>query len=196
MKNNTAIDASTLCQTCGMCCDGTLFSYARIYPEELKKVKSQGFNVKRKDRRTTVFTFPCHHLVDNKCSIYADRPKKCSGYFCRLTKQVIRGDKTLEVALEDVQETKADSEWLRENAPTLKGDHKKNLNLRDYLNDYLKVAQELADAKQFPDSHIYYSVRAFEYLKKIDLNFREVTLLQKYANLLQTIHFKQQGNHG
>lgn len=151
-----------------------------------------GFNVKKTDRGISVFAFPCHHLVDCKCSIYESRPKKCVAYFCRLTNQVIRGDKSLDDALENVKETKEDSIWLRENAPTLNREQKKNLNLSKYLNVYLKSAQQLADEGQFPNNHIYYCVRAFEYLKKIDLNFREVKLLQNYTNLLQSIHFKEQ----
>lgn len=192
MKSNTAIEASMLCQSCGMCCDGTLFSFSKIDPDEIEKVKSLGFNIKKTNKNSLVFAFPCHHLEDSKCTIYDDRPAKCSAYFCRLTKQVIRGDKTFEAALENVKETKEDSIWLKENAPTLNREQRKKLNLSDYLNEYLKTAQNLAEKNQFPNSQIYYAVRVFDYLKKVDLNFREVILLQKYANLLQTIHFKEQ----
>lgn len=191
MDTNTAIDASTLCQSCGLCCNGSMFSYAQISLNEKERIERLEIKVYERSPKKFVFDFPCPKLENSKCTIYSDRPKKCVGYFCLLAKNVIKGSKSLDLAEKKVQIAKMDFDWLIENAPNQSSEQKNMLNLRDFLQNFIKIVQSSLEDETINVEYITYVERAFEFLKTIDSNFRETSLLTKYASLLQTIHFKR-----
>lgn len=191
MNINTAVDASSLCQDCGLCCNGALFSYAQVSSDEKERVEKLGFKIYERSRNKFVFDSPCPKLENSKCTIYQDRPKKCVGYFCRLAKNVVKGAEGLTQAQEIVSSAKREYNWLIENAPNKTSEEKNMLNLRDFLQSFIKIVQLSLEEEKLEAEYITYVERVFEFLKIIDANFRETSLLTKYASLLQTIHFKR-----
>lgn len=87
----------SLCIECAMCCDGTLFSYLPLGEGEAARFEGEpGLHVEDgKDRLRQ----PCPRLgSDGACGIYADRPRICGQYRCRLLKRVDAGRMTEDAA--------------------------------------------------------------------------------------------------
>lgn len=106
MPVNYALDpASTLCTSCGLCCDGYLHSYAVLREAELEPATALGLPVLTDGR--CGFSLPCPKLVDRCCSIYERRPQVCSGYKCRLLNNLNAGKVSLDVALATVSTARA-----------------------------------------------------------------------------------------
>lgn len=82
---------SQLCTSCGMCCDGTLFSHATISNEaDLALAASLGMTTLKKNERDA-FALPCHHFTE-QCTIYDQaRPHTCSAFFCQPIRDIRRG---------------------------------------------------------------------------------------------------------
>lgn len=70
-----------LCTDCAMCCDGTMFAYVNVSPEEVPAL-SADFAI-RDEGGEPNFAQPCHYSVDRKCEIYARRPLTCRSYRCK-----------------------------------------------------------------------------------------------------------------
>lgn len=73
-------DLERLCQSCGMCCDGTLFQRALLKPEEVEGAKKLGLRVIQEKG----FEQPCPKLEARSCGVYDQRPSVCRSFICRL----------------------------------------------------------------------------------------------------------------
>lgn len=74
-------ELTTLCKSCGLCCDGSLFGRVDLTPEELPLARKNRLHVVN-DR---AFEQPCAALgVGNACAIYDERPHACRRFTCRL----------------------------------------------------------------------------------------------------------------
>ena len=92
-----AIDGAELCQQCGLCCDGTLFSNIVLQAEEREYVESLGLEVFSDDDGKTWAPEPCPAFVDGCCSLYQiGRPKTCMTYECGLLKGYALGQAVLD----------------------------------------------------------------------------------------------------
>ena len=81
-----------LCGNCGMCCDGTLFPFFRINPEESHLFPSDKTHVINIAQR-------CMHFDGcNGCKIYSKRPETCSSYKCPVLNLYESGSITFEEA--------------------------------------------------------------------------------------------------
>jgi hypothetical protein len=97
--NEAPKEEQSICVTCGMCCDGTLFFHAHLNPGERghlpEKIEENSFSKEGKD----YFKLPCLYFTE-KCTIYdRKRADVCSGYRCQLLMdfaegKVIRSDAT------------------------------------------------------------------------------------------------------
>lgn len=81
-----ADDLATLCQSCGMCCDGSLFGRARLEADEVAGARRNRLPVIESG---TGFDQPCPALGPapgggRACSIYDERPRTCRRFVCRL----------------------------------------------------------------------------------------------------------------
>lgn len=84
----------TLCTSCGICCDGTLFVASRLQPgERMPGAVSRGW-----------FSLPCDQLKDRCCSIYEQRPQACRNFECKLVGALRSGAVTLDEGLAIVAE--------------------------------------------------------------------------------------------
>ena len=102
----TDTNANLLCQACGLCCSGHLFSWVRLNAAELDKVEKLGLNVIRDDPRQRGFLQPCP-VWNGVCTVYAspDYPSSCRKYKCKVLKQLLNDDVSYPEALSIIQET-------------------------------------------------------------------------------------------
>jgi hypothetical protein len=89
--NEAPKEEQSICVTCGMCCDGTLFFHAHLNPGERghlpEKIEENTFSKEGKD----YFKLPCLYFTE-KCTIYdRKRADVCSGYRCQLLMDFAEG---------------------------------------------------------------------------------------------------------
>jgi hypothetical protein len=104
----------TLCQSCGLCCDGSLFGRATLRPEERGPARKNALRVLD---HTNAFEQPCSALATveapsgdlagplprRSCSIYLERPLSCRRFTCLLYERHRREGGPLEPRLEAVR---------------------------------------------------------------------------------------------
>lgn len=96
-------DEQKICVSCGICCDGTLFSHAVLRPGERghlpEKIEQNSYSENEND----YFRLPCLYFA-GKCTIY-DRARAdvCGSYRCRLLKDFSDKNVVLDDALETVR---------------------------------------------------------------------------------------------
>ena len=80
-----AHELETLCRSCGLCCDGTLFGCASLDADEVQRARKTRLRVLP---RETAFEQPCTALssdaTDRACVVYTERPRACRAFTCRL----------------------------------------------------------------------------------------------------------------
>ncbi len=99
--------ANILCRSCGLCCTGHLFIWAKLRPSELDPAERLGMHVFRSDPTQRGFSQPCP-LWQGECTIYSSPhyPHVCRAYKCRLLKEMLGGDISLPGALGTVKQAK------------------------------------------------------------------------------------------
>lgn len=104
----TDSSANLLCKACGLCCSGHLFSWVRLNAPELEQVEKLGINVIRDDPRQRGFLQPCP-MWNGICNIYdaPEYPKSCGKYKCKVLRQLLDDDISLQDGLSIIQETLA-----------------------------------------------------------------------------------------
>lgn len=97
-------DLVKLCQSCGLCCDGSLFGRVTIQPAEVRRARKNHLHVLEGGN---AIEQPCSALSTSDercaCSIYADRLRSCRAFTCRLYDRHRREGGRLEVRLEAVR---------------------------------------------------------------------------------------------
>ena len=100
-------ELSMLCQSCGMCCDGSLFDFVRLAPGEAGTARKQRLRVIRGGQAVAQ---PCVALSAGQhraCSVYEGRPRACGAFVCRLYERHRSEGGDLEPRLAAVQRTRA-----------------------------------------------------------------------------------------
>jgi hypothetical protein len=105
-------NANNLCKSCGLCCTGHLFVWAKLRPAELDSAEAMGMTVFRSDPSQRGFSQPCP-LWHDQCTIYDSLhyPHVCRAYKCKLLKEVLGANTSLSNALTVVKQAK---ELIRE----------------------------------------------------------------------------------
>jgi Fe-S-cluster containining protein len=81
-----------LCLSCGFCCKGILlFNRVTLETDETELVSQLGLTPYQKKGDHDVLGLPCPYFNDGKCSVYAQRPRKCKDYQCKLLKGYLQG---------------------------------------------------------------------------------------------------------
>lgn len=88
MNSTEETPVQSICLSCGMCCDGTLFDFAPIKPEDdLSALLAAGNTVVKREAESHL-NLPCAAHIDNRCQIYNQpRPTICHTYHCLLLKR-------------------------------------------------------------------------------------------------------------
>ena len=88
-----------LCLTCGLCCRGPVFKYVTVEAEEAARIETAGFLIDRTTDKLKLCQ-PCEAHDGQRCTVYADRPKKCANFQCLL----LQSYKTNEISFNDARE--------------------------------------------------------------------------------------------
>ena len=106
-----------LCLACGLCCDGTLFDGVQLEPgDDAKKLKALGLPVAtfRAKQPISRFAQPCAALCgDRTCRLYANRPRQCRTFECRVYKEHNAGVIDLATALRRVERARRQADKVR-----------------------------------------------------------------------------------
>ena len=99
----TPLLTDTLCTSCGLCCDGTLFADVELVGQaELARLEIMGMEVEHEGRNTGLLSQPCAALRGTRCGIYTHRPKCCRVFQCHLLQSAQSGAVTVEQAMEQI----------------------------------------------------------------------------------------------
>ena len=150
MDQTNESSANILCKSCGLCCTGHLFIWAKLRSSELDYARMLGLHVFGSDPGQRGFSQPCP-LWQGQCTIYTSPqyPHFCRTYRCKLLKEVLDESTSLPVALTVIQEAKEmilEVELLLPNSP--------NPNFRERL-----VAQ-LEDSNRQQDTDLEFRQKA------------------------------------
>lgn len=133
-------DGNVLCQSCGLCCTGHLFIWAKLRPSELDPAESLGLTVFRSVPTQRGFSQPCP-VWHGQCTVYDSPhyPYACRAYRCKLLKEVLSENTTRSHALAVVEQA---MEMIHEVESLLPVSSE--LNFRQRLVTQLEGPEELA----------------------------------------------------
>lgn len=97
---------STLCTSCGLCCDGSLFTQVPLVAAEVVTLRGRGLGLRELGERT-VLPQACAALEGRCCAVYDERPASCRAYVCMLHGALAADELGLAEALEIVARTRA-----------------------------------------------------------------------------------------
>jgi Fe-S-cluster containining protein len=106
---------STLCQGCGFCCDGTLFTHVALEQAEARRLEGGPARlVLRTGGRGAgaALVQHCGALEGCRCAVYPLRPRGCRLFTCLLGRALLDGEVGLEEAQRQVEDTRARREAL------------------------------------------------------------------------------------
>ncbi|HSP81523.1 MAG TPA: YkgJ family cysteine cluster protein [Myxococcaceae bacterium] len=95
---------STLCQHCGLCCDGTLFTVVPLQPAEETSLRARGLAVVTRADGSPALPQRCAALAGRSCTLYTERPQGCRRYQCQLYTALAEGEVDLAEALAVVEQ--------------------------------------------------------------------------------------------
>lgn len=78
----------SLCLSCGLCCDGTLFSTVPLEAGEAARLKGRVSLV----RGGGAMKQPCRALEGVSCRVYEERPATCRRFRCLVLQQLESGE--------------------------------------------------------------------------------------------------------
>ncbi|URW75325.1 YkgJ family cysteine cluster protein [Sphingomonas donggukensis] len=107
-------DAARLCVECGLCCNGALFTHAKLEPSETDRAPSSTTT----PEGGPAFHLPCPLLTDAGCSIYETRFGICRSFRCALLRRVTAGEVGIDEGLARVAEAKRLIARATDGAPT------------------------------------------------------------------------------
>jgi uncharacterized protein len=123
--------AQGLCVQCGLCCDGTIFERARVFPEDdLVQLEANGFILLTITERRG-FALPCHYQQGRVCTVYQQwRPTICHTFRCALLRRFDAGEISLIEARARIERAVALTERIQAQLPAQREHERKALKQR------------------------------------------------------------------
>jgi hypothetical protein len=113
--------AQTLCRSCGLCCDGTLFPRARVAPDDVVHPDLAGGVQWVEEKGTRFLALPCR-AFDGTCSLYHEtRPGVCGRFKCALLRRCESGETDWDAAAAIVATARTRSDRLKQALEALLG---------------------------------------------------------------------------
>jgi len=123
LSESRDLELTALCQSCGLCCDGSLFGRVRLESSDVDLARRHHLLVVANGKS---FEEPCTALVKRDthrhCLIYAERPESCRRFVCELYARHVREPASLDERMGLVRRAKALLAFL-ENAGLPFGEH-------------------------------------------------------------------------
>lgn len=162
--------AGGLCRSCGLCCDGTLYSRVPLARADAHVHLSQAGAVveERGDKRALLL--PCGAFCAGDCRVYESRPQACREFVCRMLAELRDGRITTSEARDIVGRARAlvarlSERMLRETEMTasvppavfvkqLRSSHiAPGATVEAFERTYARVLEELHTAQMFLAKH-------------------------------------------
>lgn len=105
-------DLSPLCLACGLCCDGSLFGFMNMQPEDGALPLRQG--PPPNGATGLAFLQPCTAWVHGACNCYSARPRVCREYDCKTLRAFASGELDQEQAMQRVISTRQRCQQVRQ----------------------------------------------------------------------------------
>ena len=172
VEYSQASEASELCQACGLCCTGHLFSWVRLKAVELTPLEKLGLPVIRNDPRQRGFLQPCP-MWNGTCKIYESPhyPSGCRSYNCKLLRELLDESAELEEALRVVKQAKAKMRGVEKILPpSTQG------GFRERFVEHIE--QQNASGTQAKETTVF-QAKAAALLEYLDENFGVNDFLEK-----------------
>ncbi len=106
----------SLCRRCGLCCDGTLFAWVAVAPQEVQSLRSLRLPVVQRSDGSPALRQPCPALSGRDCTVYAARPGPCRQFRCHQLIALEEGEIDLGEALGVVERTHQEIRGLARDA--------------------------------------------------------------------------------
>ncbi|XXF75522.1 YkgJ family cysteine cluster protein [Myxococcaceae bacterium GXIMD 01537] len=145
---------STLCQRCGLCCDGSLFTQVPLQPAEAAALRRLDLPVGQRDDGAPVLAQHCPALEGRSCTVYADRPAPCRAYRCHLHLALGEGEVSLEEALAVIDGAHAHIREVEAALPAWSSDQPRAVMQRARRSTQPAVSEPLARAEAYLDRHL------------------------------------------
>ncbi len=128
--------SNPLCLQCGLCCNGVIFADVQLQPaDNVAHLWSLGLPLVQRNHRGKTgsaarpapadlkFLQPCALLDGCVCRAYAERPKYCREFDCRLLQAVKAGRVKQRAALETIRQARLRADEVRALLRELGDDH-------------------------------------------------------------------------
>jgi hypothetical protein len=107
----------SLCLSCGLCCDGTIFGRVVLKDNDSLNALQSGLVQIESKGTTQFFRLPCASYRESSCQIYQERPTNCRNFRCEMLEKYEAGS----VSWEDAQRKIGRARNLREQLKTSLG---------------------------------------------------------------------------
>jgi uncharacterized protein len=134
-----------LCQSCALCCDGTLFGKVPLELAELPPMRNLGFDIMELLEQA-YFPQPCAKLIECRCSVYEARPNNCRGYRCNVLRRLERGELDIEQATSLVQKAASLRSSMR---PSPLSARSHSLSLSTPAHSFVKIEKPGLESSEF-----------------------------------------------
>lgn len=104
---DTGADGESICLSCGLCCDGTMFKRITLALSDRTEVLERAGVVLTTKGNRTEMPLRCAALDGTCCTIYADRPVRCGLFTCALHRRHAAGEIDTDEALATIAKTRA-----------------------------------------------------------------------------------------
>ena len=102
----SAPQGDSICLSCGLCCDGSIFTHITLaLSDRVDVLEAAGVVLTKKDERTEV-RLRCTALEGTCCTIYEDRPVRCGLFTCALHRRHASGEISTDEALATIDKTR------------------------------------------------------------------------------------------
>ena len=113
MGEHETAQGQSLCQACGLCCDGSLFNQVSLKASDaVEPLAAAGIRVGLPPEAQR-FAQPCAAHRGGLCRVYENRPQSCRSYQCKLLKRLLRAEVGEAEAREIVRHTVQQRDELR-----------------------------------------------------------------------------------
>ncbi len=98
--------AQALCQTCGLCCDGTLFGDVKLGPQDAREALYELNASFEAEPQHDILLQPCAAYNHGVCQVYPHRPRTCENFQCKLLHKYVNTTLSWDEASTIIQTTK------------------------------------------------------------------------------------------
>ena len=168
----------SICLSCGLCCDGTMFTRITLALSDRTNVlEAAGVVLTTKENRTQM-QLRCAALDGTCCTIYEDRPVRCGLFTCALHRRHAAGEIDTDEALATIAKTRELQRKVHDGLARMFGEDEVTGPGRSFA-DLIDRMQSMLDAS--PDREALVEANSLTLLYATALDRRISTLFRNVA---------------